>query len=126
MSQFFPTLGDALSPTRRYFAAGELVILNPYFTVNLGSGGVFVPVLRGMAPMSKTPVVRRSDGTTGLHRFTFYPSNAGSSATVNIVLAAVSPSLVNASYASGDNGGNLLPSVYMVGTNTDPIWLDAS
>lgn len=124
--QVWPSPFVPLSPARRWFAAGELVIINPYWNIALSGGDQHIPVLSSFPPMRATPVIRRSDGTTGLHIFRYRQIAAGSSIDRNVTLTAVSPSSVTALYSDGSNGGSQLPAGWMLGTNLNPIWLDAT
>ena len=120
-------LADDLARCRRFFqafAAGEVLVENIYFNVALGGGGQHLSL--AMMPMRIAPTVRRSDGTTGVHSFLYYPASAsGGNVSRNITITSTTPLSILANYGSGDNGGVLLAAGYARGTNNNPIWLDA-
>lgn len=124
--QTWPPPASGLSPTRRWYDAGELVVINPYWNVGLSGGGQYIPALLALTPMQSTPEIRRQDGSTGLHVFRYLNSSAGSTVDRSLALTALSPSSITALYSDGNNGGASLPAGWMLGTNLNPIWLDAS
>ena len=120
------SLADELARCRRYFQTfptNAVQVANPYFTTALTGGTQYISL--PMMPMRATPTVRRADGTTGLHSFTYLATSAASSTTRNVTVSGGSSEHLDGSYASSDNSSTTLAAIYARGANVNPIWLDA-
>ena len=113
-------IGTELALCQRYFYSipgGELTIFNPYFGVNLGGGGQFIPT-RHPVNMRVAPTM---PSTTA---FTYLQNAAGTALGFNVGLGSNVFGFTGV-YSSSSNSGSVLPSTYAIGQNQATISLSS-
>lgn len=121
-----PNIQAELAACQRYFVAfpaNSVLVMNPYYSVNLSSGPQRVATTLP-CPMRITPTALTAAGST-IHNFLYLPSNAGSNANYNISMSGFTNMSLQAGYSDGDNGGAQLTSIYNNAINNNPIWVNA-
>jgi hypothetical protein len=113
-------IGTEVSLCQRYFysiPSGELSIHNPYFGVNLGGGGQYIP--------SRHPVnMRVAPSMPSTTAFTYLQNAAGTALGFNVTLGSNVFGFTGV-YSSTNNSGSVLPSTYAIGFNQATINLSS-
>jgi hypothetical protein len=121
-----PNIQAELAACQRYFVAfpaNSVLVMNPYYSVNLSGGPQRVATSLPVR-MRAIPTAQTTAGST-IHNFLYLPSNAGSNANYNISMSGFTNMSLQAGYSTGDNGGSQLISIYNNAINNNPIWVNA-